>query len=1076
MVSALKINLGWARSLNQYTIGLHEQVSLVVKQINVMFKSLNIIFQFATNFIAEIEKKFNNYFNHIKLVNLKTLHNTWHTHLSHLKKFPPFKIGEKPFYLYDLLDLEQLESAANYIAKNLPGIMDKFTQMKQVIKSVDDEKIVVDKSIEKLRNESISTFKDIDPSSLLSESNKATASIGEDLDKISNNSPVNIPEIYSSHRHQYSPTIFNNATSIYNYYEKLQSFKRNLMLGSTEVFKKIADLQMQMVKVKDELRILTETTDADGPSFKTINLINKNEDLLSLTIDLPLIFGFLIIERRRQFEWYDFFAKGVVANASEQFTTIIDHEKLFRKIWNKKFGSFLNLLTKEPISSTLPNLDITLVGHKFEKFSILNDLTIERTDITSYISILDSSDVSKNFVELLNNNYKDLIASTNSMKKITKLITSLSTYTAISKEEKLRIILKGDESEEQDLDVKLINGLKSRIKKLENLLHQQQYKNLSNWPVTSINTGDNKQSLIVDRVKPDFFSSKNDPTQLLERNPGASIVKSIHSPSALDTTGLDKHLDNIRLKKENAEVVNKNKILDDENNELQNQNRQLSEQIAKLKKENEILVEENTRLLDTTKTNERKMQDVQAELDALKDKLTRKKKDFEDSLDKKEEEFRLYKLNNKLDSTEIQSLTKKLEHKDERISDLQLDLANITVENRVSQSELTKLRDLVDEMQKELKDAKLSKNDLLCNMSAKDGDYSKERNELEKTIKQLREQMNEVQLKLDDVSEDYENLMELTEKKDKSNDLLINDLNNIIITLLNSIKSLVEHNFEVFVEYCLVLESMGLLLVKENNEYKITRVKGLRSKKGDDESSEVGWTEKPSTEVIAEIKQKKSWVSDIKNFNSILPNESRIIEPLDPESESNIYKQQSLKLISLFNEDFGSENSKFDEFYKFIGFKENIHLQGDNPTTRFFLNAINKRFRDVEGFAKRQTKENKTKQLEINKLLARLNSKISMNEFQVEDLVLFLPTRIDRINEVEEQSQPWAAFNIGAPHYFLEIDDAERFKNKDWMVGRVTNIVENKVTDENVDDKKLNPFQLSVGVVWFMVTAKEEHT
>lgn len=99
-----------------------------------------------------------------------------------------------------------------------------------------------------------------------------------------------------------------------------------------------------------------------------------------------------------------------------------------------------------------------------------------------------------------------------------------------------------------------------------------------------------------------------------------------------------------------------------------------------------------------------------------------------------------------------------------------------------------------------------------------------------------------------------------------------------------------------------------------------------------------------------------------------------------------------------------------------------------------------------------------------------------MNGFQIGDLVLFLPTRIDRAVEVANESiQPWAAFNIGAPHYFLKVDDEERTKNKEWMVGRVESIEENKVTDENAGDLSSNPFQLSVGVVWYLVEAKEEH-
>lgn len=59
---------------------------------------------------------------------------------------------------------------------------------------------------------------------------------------------------------------------------------------------------------------------------------------------------------------------------------------------------------------------------------------------------------------------------------------------------------------EVDYDINLVKGLKIRIRKLENLLHQQQYKDLSNWPVTRSNGAnatstsetDGKFSLILD--------------------------------------------------------------------------------------------------------------------------------------------------------------------------------------------------------------------------------------------------------------------------------------------------------------------------------------------------------------------------------------------------------------------------------------------------------------------------------------------------------------------------------------------------------------------------------------------------
>ena len=191
---------------------------------------------------------------------------------------------------------------------------------------------------------------------------------------------------------------------------------------------------------------------------------------------------------------------------------------------------------------------------------------IERDDIINYISLIEATNMSKNFVTLLNKNFKDLIASTNNMKKVTKVISSLSTYTTNSADDKLKSSHEEGTEEEIDFDLNLIKGLKSRIKKLENLLHQQQFKNLNNWPVirnVPSMTNDNRQSTII---QPTVVSpTRTNPTQLLLRNPSTTkenTTTNIHNnhqqSEVLDSSVIDKHLDNIRLKKLNNELQTKN--------------------------------------------------------------------------------------------------------------------------------------------------------------------------------------------------------------------------------------------------------------------------------------------------------------------------------------------------------------------------------------------------------------------------------------------------------------------------------------------------------------------------------------
>ncbi|KAG2735822.1 hypothetical protein G9P44_002036 [Scheffersomyces stipitis] len=1045
--SSLKSNQGWARAIVQDCHHTEELAKELVRNINAIFKSLNTIFQFATNFINEIEKNFNSYLNYIKLINYKTLHRTWIDSYNILKQYPPFKIKDASVFLVDFLNHDKLLEAANYVSSNLPLVVSKFNGMSETINSVGEEKLTVDKEIESLRNGSINEFKDVNLSELMAKIYSLSRSITNDLEQVSNNDSIKLDEVYKEHKENYSPLLYDNAVELHNYFLGLRKFKEKLTKQSVSIFNSIANLQMKMVSIKSNLKTLTTPSESTDPiSFETINTIKKYEDYLSLNIDLPLLFGFVLIEKRRQFEWYDFYSKGIVNNVSEQLSTIIDHEKLFRKIWLRKFGNFLTLLSDETPTTSLPNIDVTLVGIKEETFKILHDIQVERSDIVNYIAFVESSKASKNFVELLNKNFRDLIRSTNNMKKITRVISSLGTYTSLSGEEKSKILSKEDEEGEIDFDLNLIKGLKTRIKKLESLLHQQQYKNLTSWPVTRNNvapsSSDNRLSLIIEPQKKTVTPPKSDPKQLLQKQSVPTRTSSAQS-AVLDSTNIDIRLELIKIKKENTELINENSALHQSNDESQ-----------------------------------KLIKDLRKEIEELKAINASHRQEADAKLLMKEEEFRLFKLDNKVDTKLVENLEKKVEQRDAQVSKLKEDLSRVTEINTTSDKEIIALNSTISSMRNELNDTVVMKNDLLSNISAKEVEHSKERNGLENEIKAL-------SAKVDELTEDYENLMEITQSRQKNADLLVNDLNNIIIKLMNDMKRLAENIFEYFLEFCFVLESMGLLLTMDGDVYKITRVKGLRSKKTVDDPNDTSFIsiEKPSSKVIDEVDKSMSWVTTISNLSSILPEVPGTSSTASEnghesnEEESNKFNSQSLKLITIFNEIFTANNAKFEDFLRIISFQENVQLQEDSAhNSKFFLNAISKRFRDVEGFAKRQTKENKIKEQEIHKLVGRLATKISMNGFQIGDLVLFLPTRIDRAVEVANESiQPWAAFNIGAPHYFLKVDDEERTKNKEWMVGRVESIEENKVTDENAGDLSSNPFQLSVGVVWYLVEAKEEH-
>lgn len=1102
--AALKQYELWCSDISMGASMIEEHIAATIRNINVIFKSLNIIFQFATNFISGIEKQFLDSYAFIKLLNQKSLHASWSSFYSQLKKFPKIELENRAspqdlLLLANLVSISSLQNAANLSQSHLPPIVEAFNELSGTLTAINSDKLNVDKRIELLRNESITSFKS-------SEQEKSTQllEINKLIDK-SHTELLNLKSADNSLAQSYltllevASKIFLHSNSLFELSRSLDQFKHKLVHSSLSIFETIASLQMRIVQLRTRMRSLMNegAEDLEGLERKisTLTMIKEAEDLLSMVVDLPLLFGFILIENRREFEWYDFYSKGIVSNVSEQLTAMIDNEKSFQSLWLKKFGSFLKYISPESsLRIQLPTIDVTLVNANHSKrtqnavYQILSGIDVTRDDITKYISILKASQILnyKKFANLLERNFKDLVVSTNSLKQATKLISSLNSVstTSLEADQKLQILRNSNykaPTTETDNDLNIIKGLRSRISKLEGLLHQQHYKNLSNWPVVRSNTGKLQEmnSLLVElpqneEPRPTTSPPPNSATTSLQRrSPQRASSSSSVGSRVLDASAtIDKHVDNIRLRRDNTELSSRNSVLELENASL----RAALDTLKQEKHQQEAKAQElRTDLEEKLNISHQTIENIgmnhEAEIAELKRKFYSERKLLSDEVAQKREENT--SLKEKLGSLENQK-TEGVQERDAEIS------KHVEAANELK-AQLANFKDEFTELQE-------IKNELLSNMHAKEADFITERNNLEKDLKELRK-------KVADKDEDHEHLVEMIQTKEHKVDLIISKLNEVAKGLLLMCDLLVRSNYDYFQEFCYVLESMGLLLVKEadsksngRKEYKIRRVKGLRSKKGDGvEADDVASNaeRRLHSTVVQEIIHAMDWTTTIRNY---------LLKHVSPETESREeeccevvdgekFEAESNDLIALYEDIFSSTDragkqvqSKCGKFLKLISFKEDVQLQwqdsdNDIDNQRFFLNGIAKRFRDVEGFAKKLAKENKAKMQEYSKRNDSLESnKISVGDFKEDDLALFLPTRMDGFGG--KGIIPWTAFNIDAPNFFLANSEDHNMEGREWLVLRIKRITKHMVTQENIDNVEENPFLLNVGIKWYKVTAK----
>ena len=151
-----------------------------------------------------------------------------------------------------------------------------------------------------------------------------------------------------------------------------------------------------------------------------------------------------------------------------------------------------------------------------------------------------------------------------------------------------------------------------------------------------------------------------------------------------------------------------------------------------------------------------------------------------------------------------------------------------------------------------------------------------------------------------------------------------------------------------------------------------------------------------------------------------------------------------------------------------------------------FSEAIYKRIKEIEHIARKWQKEARAYRDKARRAQSEAHERIAFRNFKEGDLALFLPTR-------DQATKPWAAFNVGAPHYFLREQDTHNLGKRDWLIARISKMEERVVdlsksinglkpasdqaslkSDGGISHNDENPFELSDGLRWYLIDAAEE--
>ena len=148
-----------------------------------------------------------------------------------------------------------------------------------------------------------------------------------------------------------------------------------------------------------------------------------------------------------------------------------------------------------------------------------------------------------------------------------------------------------------------------------------------------------------------------------------------------------------------------------------------------------------------------------------------------------------------------------------------------------------------------------------------------------------------------------------------------------------------------------------------------------------------------------------------------------------------------------------------------------------------FIEAIYKRVKEVEHIARKSQRDARAYRDKAHRAQGEAHDRLTLRNFKEGDLALFLPTR-------DQATKPWAAFNVGAPHYFLREQDSHKLSKRDWLIARISKVEERVVDlsrsmnsvksgaksqgEINVSFEDENPYELSDGLRWYLLDAAEE--
>lgn len=604
LIGLLTTNLGWVSAIQSDTRLFVKRSKEVAAKTLILLKALKVAGQYIEGYCGDIKKQFDSSFDSVINIQKHSLNLTWNDHLKKLGGI--YDINQMP--LSDLLNKKELSDVAHKSVKISENVNSSFISQKAKLKSSKSFRDNVDTDLTSLEKEIVVHLNSLQLDTKLQTINitcdrmqSETKTLLSQANAVDDISIDLILDSFTTQKSKFVTQIFQQSNELYGSLKKLIEIFNRVQLQMCAFLQRLSQAQADMVTLKESLKDITSNTES----------IQSLESKLCLTIDLPLLYGLYLTECLRRDEWSRR-VKKLTASTNENFAGFKEREVKARSIWMRNYGEVLSLLGIDSNffnSSGILSIDLNLI-EEVDHSSNEPKSQIEFEAVAKYIEQLHEQSINPDIVNLLSKAVNEIPAKMSKIRLLDPMDAESSTVLSAS-------------------DKDAIKGLKTRIKKLENLLHQRSFQsNAMTGPPESKFSVMAKRSVLSNTIQ----GSENDvpgQTKSLSPTPANPGVDSTHF---------------FKLQDENMHLTTDLKAERGKLETISDELRSLKQTLSTKEFENQALVKRLDNLQDEKTGDISKLQleltMVQVDKENIESELQKKAEELESALKRHDEEMK----------------------------------------------------------------------------------------------------------------------------------------------------------------------------------------------------------------------------------------------------------------------------------------------------------------------------------------------------------------------------------------------------------------------------------------------------